>query len=300
LNDFDQQIAGKNATIERLNLSIAFQNKLIATLTDRVNMRNAGIKMNVDTKVNLFDAQESLEKSQSALASDQGQLIETYAAIKELASQKRKAISQFVAENESKCADAERKTQDVAQQLAKAKAKLGRTQLFAPVEGIVQQLAVTTVGQVVTTGQQLMVIVPSRSSLQAEVYMDNAEIGFVKLGQDVTVKIDAFPFTRYGALRGKVARVGSDAIDEQLARRAQANAVNLANSQTLPSANGPQKFVFPILITLDESAIRARGAEIPLTAGMTVTAEIKTDSRRVIDYLFSPLAKVASEAMRER
>jgi hemolysin D len=76
--------------------------------------------------------------------------------------------------------------------------------------------------------------------------------------------------------------------------------VNLANSQTLPSANGPQKFVFPILVTLDEIAIRARGAEIPLTAGMTVTAEIKTDSRRVIDYLFSPLAKVASEAMRER
>jgi hemolysin D len=182
----------------------------------------------------------------------------------------------------------------------KPKAKLGRTQLFAPVDGVIQQLAVTTVGQVVTTGQQMMVIVPSSGPIQAEVYMDNAEIGFVKLGQEVTVKVDAFPFTRYGALHGKVSRIASDTIDEQQARRAQSNAVNLANSETMPSANEPQKFVFPILITLDESAIHVQDANVPLTAGMTVTAEIRTDSRRVIDYFFSPLAKVTSEALRER
>jgi hemolysin D len=125
LNDLDQQIAQKSATIDKLNLSIAYQNKLIATLTDRVDLRSVGIKLNIDTKVNLFDAQESLEKSQSALASDQGQLVETNAAIKELASQKRKVISQFVADNETKCADAERKAQDVAQQLAKAQSQAG-------------------------------------------------------------------------------------------------------------------------------------------------------------------------------
>jgi hemolysin D len=300
LNDLDQQIAEKSATIDKLNLSIAYRNKLIATPIDRVDLRNVGIKLNIDTKVNLFDAQESLEKSQSALASDQGQLVETNAAIKELASQKHKVTSQFVADNETKCADAERKAQDVAQQLAKAKAKLGRTQLFAPVDGVIQQLAVTTVGQVVTTGQQMMVIVPSSGLLQAEVYMDNAEIGFVKLGQEVVVKVDAFPFTRYGPLHGKVSRIASDAIDEQQARRAQSNVVNLANSETMPSANEPQKFVFPILIALDEGMIHIQDANVPLTAGMTVTAEIRTDSRRVIDYFFSPLARVASEALRER
>lgn len=109
-----------------------------------------------------------------------------------------------------------------------------------------------------------------------------------------------FPSLRYGALHGKVSRIASDAIDEQQARRAQSNVVNLVNSETMPSANEPQKFVFPILITLDEGTIHVQDGNTALTAGMTVTAEIRTNSRRVIDYFFSPLAKVASEALRER
>jgi hemolysin D len=274
---------------------------LIGTLTDRVNLRNTGISLNVDTKVNLFDAKESLQKSQSALANDEGQLTETTAAIKELGSQKQKAISQFIADNESKGADAERKALDVAQQLAKARAKLDRTKLYAPIDGTVQQLAVTTVGQVVTTAQQLMVIVPSDSPLQVEVYMSNADIGFIKTGQQAIVKVDAFPFTRYGALHGRVTRVATDAIDEENARRAEANATNLTNSANFqPSTNGQPNFVFPVMIALDEDAIRVGDASFPMTPGMTVTAEVNTDNRRVIDYFFSPLAKVTSEALRER
>jgi hemolysin D len=301
LADLDKQIAEKQATIERLNSSIAYQNKLIETLTDRVNLRNTGINLNVDTKVNLFDAKESLQKSQSSLASDQGQLIETTAAIKELGSQKQKAISQFIADNQSKGADAERKALDVAQQLAKAQAKLERTRLYAPIDGTVQQLAVTTVGQVVTTGQQLMVIVPSDSPLQVEVYMNNADIGFIKPGQQAIVKVDAFPFTRYGVLHGRVTRVATDAIDEENARRAEANATNLTNSANVqPSTNGQPNFVFPVTIALDEDTIRVGDSNFRLSPGMTVTGEVNTDNRRVIDYFFSPLAKVASEALRER
>jgi hemolysin D len=145
-----------------------------------------------------------------------------------------------------------------------------------------------------------MVIVPSASPLQVEVYMNNADIGFVKLGQDAAIKVDAFPFTRYGALHGKVTRIASDAIDEQDARRAEANAANLANSANTPPSNAAPNFVFPITLSIEEKAIHTADAAVPLTAGMTVTAEIKTDNRRVIDYLFSPIAKVASEAMRER
>jgi hemolysin D len=263
-------------------------------------MRDTGIKLNIDTKVNLYDAQEALQKSQSALAGDQGQLIETQAAIKELDSQKRKAVSQFIADNESKSADAERKLLDIGQQLAKARAKLDRTRLLAPTDGTVQQLAITTIGQVVTTGQQLMIIVPSEGALQAQVYVDNPDIGFVKLGQEATIKVDAFPFTRYGALHGRVMRIASDAIDEQDARRTEANAAHLANSANEAPSTAAPNFVFPVTLALDEDTIRTNGVDIPLSTGMTVTAEIKTDSRRVIDYLFSPIAKVTSEALRER
>ncbi len=300
LNDLDKQIAVKKADMDRLNQSIGYQLKLIATLTERVDLRTAGIEKSIDTKVNLLDAREVLEKAQASLASDQGQLKETDATIEELASQKQKARSQFIADNDNKAADAERKGQDIAQQLAKATAKLQRTKLFAPISGIVQQVAVTTVGQVVTTGQRLMVIVPSDGPLQIEVYMSNADIGFVKVGQDAAVKVDAFPFTRYGALHGVVTRIASDAIDEQEARRAESNATNLANSANMPASATPPSFVFPVTISLKETAFRVDGAVMPLTPGMTATAEVKTDNRRVIDYLFSPLAKTASEAMRER
>jgi hemolysin D len=115
--------------------------------------------------------------------------------------------------------------------------------------------------------------------------------------------LDAFPFTRYGTLHGRVIQVATDAIDEQDARRAQANAANLANSgnSPQPAAPGqPQNFVFQVTLSLDERAMKIGEAVIPLTPGMMVTAEIKTESRRVIDYLFSPLAKVASEALHEK
>ena len=116
------------------------------------------------------------------------------------------------------------------------------------------------------------------------------------------IKVDAFPFTRFGVLHGKVVSVASAAIDEQDAKRALANATAAANLAQAPAVapGQPENFVFPVTVALDDSAMRIERSVIPLTPGMTVTVEIKTDSRRVIDYLLSPLAKIASEAARER
>ena len=298
----DKQIAQKEATSQRLNMSIAFQDELLKTLQDRVKTREEAITLKVGTKINLYDAKEELEKSQSQLASDQGQLIETQAALNALTSEKIKTISQFVSDNENKGVDASRKAEDAKQTLAKATAKLGRTRLVAPIDGVAQQLAVTTIGQVVTTGQQLMVIAPSGGPLQVEALVANLDIGFVKLGQDAVIKVDAFPFTRFGALKGKVVGIAQEAVNETEAKRALADVTapaNTAPAQT--SAPGqPESFVFPVTIELSDTSMRIADADIPLNPGMTVMAEIKTDSRRVIDYLLSPLAKIGSEAMRER
>jgi hemolysin D len=303
LFNLDKQMAQKTATRRRLEASIVYQNTLIKTLEGRVDMRESAIKLDVGTKVNLFDAKESLQKSQAQLASDNGQLIETDAAMEEIASQRGKSISQFMAENESKLAEAARKADEMAQQLAKARVKLARTKLTAPIDGALQQVAVTTIGQVVTTGQQLMTVVPSEGALQVEAYVSNIDIGFVKVGQVAEIKVDAFPFTRFGTIRGKVVKVATDAIDEQEAKRAQSNAIASANGAVAPSNATPgqnQNFVFPVTISLDAAVMKIDEAVIPFTPGMTVTAEIKTDSRRVIDYLVSPIAKIKSEAMKER
>ena len=302
LKVLDRQMAQKQATRKRLDMSIAFQRKLMDTLNARVATRQEAIDKNVGTKINLYDAKEGLEKSQSLLASDEGQLIETEAALTELQSEKAKAVSQFIADNQNKLAEASRKADEAREALAKAAAREARTRLTAPIDGVVQQTAVTTIGQVVTTGQQLAVITPNGGKLQVEALVANLDIGFVKLGQPAIIKVDAFPFTRFGVLQGKVVKIAPSAITEQEAKRALANASAASNAaQPPPTAPGQsESFVFPVTVALDEAAMAIDNAIIPLTPGMTVAVEIKTDSRRVIDYLLSPLAKIASEAAKER
>jgi hemolysin D len=302
LKALDKQTAQKLATRKRFDMSIAFQNTLMETLNQRVSTRQEAIDRNVGTKINLYDAKEELEKSEAALASDQGQLIETDAALKEVQSEKVKTVSQFIADNENKLAEASRKADEARQALAKAAARLARTKLHAPIDGIVQQMAITTLGQVVTTGQQLVVITPNAGKLQVEALVANLDIGFLKLGQDAVIKVDAFPFTRFGVLNGKVIKIASGAIAEQDAKRALANATAAANAAQAPTTapGQPESFVFPVTIALNDTAMKIDNAIIPLTPGMTVTVEIKTGSRRAIDYLLSPLAKIASEAARER
>ena len=302
LKAIDRQMAEKLATKKRLSMSIGYEQTLMVTLNQRVSTRQEAIDLKVGTKINLYDAKEELEKSQAQLASDEGQRIETDAALKELQSEKAKTVSQFIADNENKLAEASRKADEARQALAKAQARLARTKLYAPIDGVAQQTAVTTVGQVVTTGQQIAVITPNGGKLQVEALVANLDIGFVKLGQPAVIKVDAFPFTRFGVLHGKVIKIASAAIPEEEAKRALANAAAAANApQAPPTAPGQaETFVFPVTVALDKTAMTIDNALIPLTPGMTVTVEIKTNSRRVIDYLLSPLAKIASEAAKER
>ena len=301
LRALDKQVAQKQATLERLRMSIAYQTTLIDTLTQRVATRQEAIDLRVGTKINLYDAKEQLQRSQSELASDQGQLIETNAAIGELASEKTKALSQFIADNQNKAEEAARKAEEARAALAKATARLARTKLYAPIDGVVQQLSATTFGQVVGAGQQLATVVPTGGALQVEALVANMDIGFVKVGQPVEVKLDAFPFTRFGALHGKVVAIASEAVDEQQAKRALANATAPGNIPD--NAAGPGQtpsFVFPVIVAVDQPAMRVDGATIPLAPGMTATVDIRTESRRIVDYLMSPLAKTISEAMTER
>jgi hemolysin D len=305
LQSLDRQMAQKEATRQRLGMRIAYQDKLIETLTELLSTRQLAYDLKVGTKINLFDAKGELEKTQSMRASDEGELIETDAALKELASEKIKTLLQFVADNGNKQAEAERKADEAKQAVVKAAARLARTRLYSPIDGVAQQIAVTTVGQVVTTGQQLLVVTPMEGALQVEALVANLDIGFVKLGQSAAIKVDAFPFARFGVLHGKVTSIASEAVEEQEAKRSLANAPAAANANTTGAppagqAGQPQSFVFPVTVALEEQAININGAMIPLISGMTVTVEIKTDSRRVIDYLLSPLAKIASEALKEK
>ena len=133
-----------------------------------------------------------------------------------------------------------------------------------------------------------MTISPHNGRLQVEALVANLDIGFVKLGQEASVKVDAFPFTRFGVLHGKVVAIAPEAVDEQAAKRALANVTAGANAANAPPSGAPGQpdvFVFPVTIALDETTITVGDAQIPIAPGMTTTVEIKTQKRRVIDYL---------------
>lgn len=164
-----------------------------------------------------------------------------------------------------------------APEVTKAEQRDTLMQLRAPVDGTVQQLAVHTVGGVVTPAQALLAVVPSADTLEVEATILNKDIGFVRSGQRATVKVESFPYTRYGYLEGVVDTVSLDAAqDEHLG------------------------LVFPARVRLRNAALVIDGVKVKLTPGMNLSVEIKTGKRRVIDYLLSPLQTHVNEAMRER
>jgi hemolysin D len=117
------------------------------------------------------------------------------------------------------------------------------------------------------------------------------------------IKVDAFPFTRYGTIEGRVVRISGDAIDQRDAGGAtDAAAIAQGQSVSAPNASAPktQNLVFPVTVELKQLTMNNDGREVPLIPGMTTTVEIHTDKRRVIDYVLAPLREIASTAGRER
>jgi hemolysin D len=162
------------------------------------------------------------------------------------------------------------------EELTKARQKSHLQRLVAPVDGIVQQLTVHTVGGVIEAVRPLMIIVPY-GALTVEANVLNKDAGFVRQGQPVAVKLEAFPFTRYGTVPGRIQSISSDAIDDKKL--------------------GP---IYVARIKLLRSTIDRGDVVAPLGPGMTVTADIKTGRRSLLSYLLSPIDKARLEAGRER
>ncbi len=145
-----------------------------------------------------------------------------------------------------------------------------------------------------------MTIVPLDGIIEIEAHVLNHDIGFIEIGQLATVKLDAFPFTRYGTIDGTVVKVVREAVDDREAT-SQADTQAVAQSKgTSPVRGNQQNLVFPTIVALKQSRMSIDGRDIPLMPGMMVTVEIKTGQRRVIDYILSPLREVTARVGSER
>ena len=295
------QIAEKIATNARLDASIEARQRLIGVLRQRLDMKKELVSKSAGTQKDVLDAEQFVYQELTNLAYDQGQLKETSAGIESLQKKIEQNQKQFVADQAQKLSDAEFKADHLAQDLIKATAKAARTRIVAPLDGTVQQLAVTTLGQVVTTGQPLLVIVPNDLPVEVEALINSSDIGFVSVGQEAVVKVDAFPFTRYGTINGTVDRVSGDAIYERDALSRDASTpIQSQNASSLDATPKTQNLVYAVGVKLQKQSLLADGRDVPLAPGMTVAVEIRTGKRRVIEYLLSPLRQMVSTAGHER
>ena len=220
--------------------------------------------------------QERLE-IQYDLATNRKRVDEIFAAIAEIDAEREQTRSRFHSQVLLEQQENRKRVKALQQESIKASTRLESYTLYAPIDGVVQQLAVHTLGGIVTPAQQLMIIIPNEGVLEVEALVENKDIGFVKEGQAVEVKIDAFPFTKYGIIEAELTDLSNDAITDEV-----------------------RGLVYKAKVMLKETRIRVEQKWINLSPGMTVTAEVKTGKRRLIEFFLSPLLRYRQESLRER
>ncbi|HHJ18166.1 MAG TPA: HlyD family type I secretion periplasmic adaptor subunit [Gammaproteobacteria bacterium] len=234
-------------------------------------------------EANLGPRQQYLEVEQQRLE-QQHDIVTQKSRLEEIAvaiATAKQQLESYEAERErtilTQLAESESKINTLDNEFKKARQRHRQQHLEAPVSGTVQELVIHTEGGVVTPAQALMVIVPRESVLEVEAWIANKDIGFVNEGQTAEVKIEAFPFTKYGVIDAELLDISSNAIsDEKLG------------------------LVYRAQVLLKASKILVKDKWVNLSPGMAVTVEVKTGKRRLVEYFLSPLLKYTDESIRER
>jgi hemolysin D len=257
------------------------QAEKLSAILPIITQRSANEKSLVDRK--LYPRQQYLETEQQRLTalydlkSQRSRVKELEQTIAEIKAQIQHTKSEFAKTNLEKQEEANHKIKSIRQELIKARTRQKARQLTAPIDGIVQQLAIHTVGGVVTPAQELMIIVPKTAQLEIEAYVENKDIGFVREGQKVAIKLDAFPFTKYGTLDGEIIDLSDDAVTDE-----------------------DKGLVYKARVSLKQTTMQVEDKQVKLGPGMSASVEIKTGKRRVIEFFMAPLLKYKDESIRER
>jgi hemolysin D len=294
----DSQRTQKEAELATISATIAKLEAIIPTIEQRVEIRKS--LNDYSTKLQYFEVLQQLTESQHERLVQLSRQNEARAALAAIIDSRAQAEDEFRRTLYTDLAEAERKAAGFAADLSRAQERTKLQAMTAPVSGVVQQLAVHTVGGVVTPAQSLMVIVPSDSHLEVEAMVNNRDIGFVHPGDGVEIKVDTFDFTRYGLLHGEVLSISQDAIARDVPADPKSGEKVQGSASSATSEPKGQELTYAARISLDRTEIEVEDKKVSLFPGLAVTAEIKTGSRRIIGYLLSPLMKYRQESLRER
>lgn len=277
LSGFDKELSANAAEQNTVAAEHSRARATLDVLAQRVSAYETLLEQQYGAKVQyleMLQQQTELERTLPVLQSKGEQLLATAAAITarqqatagELRKQNLMELTRLASERET-----------LEQESLKARQRQQQLMVVAPVTGAVQELAVHTIGGVVTPAQILMKVVPGDVVIEVEALLPNKDIGFVTEGQLAEVKIDTFNFTKYGLIDARIVDISNDVIEDQ-----------------------QLGWVFKMRLSLEQDSIVVAGKKVRLSPGMTTTAEIKTGKRRLIEFFLSPLLRYKQESVRER
>ena len=275
----DADMAKRRADVEAIHTNVTQLTSSLPLISQKYQMREELAKTGHIAQTTVIDSKLELINAEKELAMQGSRLKESTANYQAAVEQRAQALAEFRSRTSTELVEAVKKRDAAQQEYIKANQRWSQQTLKAPIDGVVQQLAVTTVGGVVTAAQPLLTVVPENSPLEIEAQVVNRDVGHLRVGQRVINKVETYDFTRYGFIEGEILWVGTDAVQDQ-----------------------KLGLVYPVRIKLDqvETPNAVNGRKGLVTAGMNVTADIRTDERRMIEYLLAPMLRYKQEALRER
>lgn len=294
----ERQEAQKDAEHQTIAATIHKLDALLPVTEQRVGIRRTLMEKEIGSKLTYYETLQLQIEQQEELGVQRSRLNEAESAVAAIRETRIQAVAEYRKTLSDELAKSEQKANGLARDLIKAQQRTRLQQLTSPVDGVVQQLAVHTVGGVVTPAQSLLVIVPSETRLEIEAMISNRDIGFVEAGQGAAIKIDTFNFTRYGLLEGRVVSVSQDAIIRD--RPPERGGDRVPGAQHDSSEPNGQELSYGARISLDRTQMQVDDRLVNLSPGMAVTVEIRTGSRTILSYLLSPLQRYRHDIMRER
>lgn len=277
LSSLYNQIKSKESELAATQNMVVKLEKTLPIVSQRAaSLKNLSDK-GLSPELAYLEVEEERISQEQDLAAQKHRLDEIGANIKAINDQISALTAEIKKESYTKIAELNQKTAAIEKELQKTSNRQKLQLLTSPVDGVVNQLEINTIGGIVTPAQPIMTIVPGNRRLEVEAWVANKDIGFVEKGQAAEVKIEAFPFTKYGVIDAEVVNLSFDAVPDE-----------------------ERGLVYKAKLSLQTSVIGAGDRLINLVPGMNVTVEVKTGKRYLIEYILSPLMQYQDESIKER
>lgn len=288
VKSYDEKIALQKATLAKYqndSLRYADRAKISAEIEQ---MRATLAAAQVGSKLNLLSATDQRLEILRSLESDKNSITETQHQLDDAVATRAAYIQQWYGETSKELVTAQGQYDSAVEQLNKASKHQDQVRLIAPADGVVLKLAKVSVHSVLNQGEPLLYLAPLKSPVEAELHISPREIGFIRVGDHVTVKLDAFNYVEHGTAEGQVESIsdGSFTTDD-------------AGAASETSGGQQIEPYYKVMVKFTDTALRNVPSGFRLMPGMTLSGDIHVGKRSLFMYMMRGLVRGLDESMRE-